>query len=580
MQISTVRIKNFRNLANVEFAIGPSAIFVGENRSGKSNLIHALRLVLDPSLSHRDLQLRREDFWDGLSDGTEDWDPMDKREEISIAVDITGFEDDPVMVTALANCLVQDDPPRARITYRFSAVEQLDDDGNIVRESRPIYDGQLFGGDSDETTIPRALRRYLHLEYLGALRDVESDIRNWRDSPLRELLEAAASAVPEEDLVAVGKAMKDANDELNSLEQIRELGESISARLEEMVGPAQAISTELAVAPEDPLRLIRSMRIFVDGDAKRALSSASLGALNVLYLALLELGLTVKLSDAEYAHVLMAIEEPEAHLHPHLQRLIFARLLENLKEQRTVIVTTQSPHIASVSNPRSLVVLRTESGQTRVAAAASADLSDSEWDDVRRYLDATRAELVFARRVLLVEGFAEQVMMPALASAAGLNLDKLGISVCAIHGTHFESYVKFCDALAIPWAVVTDGDAVDPKTGLRDGDKRAATILDSTGRNGDPAGQGVFVGGETFEYDLINDVDSNVATCFRVLRDLCAAPSRAKIDGWGTAIPAYSDFLGMINNAGGKGRYAQRLSTFEVHPPSHVRLALEYLAEK
>lgn len=66
---------------------------------------------------------------------------------------------------------------------------------------------------------------------------------------------------------------------------------------------------------------------------------------------------------------------------------------------------------------------------------------------IARYLDATRAELVFARRVLLVEGFAEQVLVPRLAQTIGFDLDKLGISVCAIHGTHFSSYVKFCEAL-------------------------------------------------------------------------------------------------------------------------------------
>ncbi|GJF03798.1 ATP-dependent nuclease [Pseudonocardia sp. D17] len=580
MQISKVRIRNFRNLANVEFAIGQSAIFVGENRSGKSNLIHALRLVLDPSLSYRDLQLRREDFWDGLSDGTDAWDPLDARQEISVSVDISGFQHDPIMVTSLADCLVEEDPPLARITYRFAPVEQIDDDGNIVTGARPVYEGQIFGGDSDEVTILRALRRYLHLEYLGALRDVESDIRNWRDSPLRQLLEAAASAVPDEDLAAVGEAMKTANDELNALQQIKDLGEEISERLEDMVGPAQALTTELAVAPDDPLRLIRNMRIFVDGDAKRVLSSASLGALNVLYLALLELGLSVKLTDAEYAHVLLAIEEPEAHLHPHLQRLIFARLLENLKERRTVIVTTQSPHIASVADPRALVVLRNEGGETRAASAVSAQLSEDEWDDVRRYLDATRAELVFAKKVLLVEGFAEQVMMPTLAASLGLNLDKLGISVCAIHGTHFESYVKFCDALELPWVVVTDGDTIDQKTGLSEGDKRAAAILDCIGRSGNPAENGAFVGGVTFEYDLIADIEENVAVCYEALRGLCAKPSQAKIDSWGTAATGSDDFLKMIKNAGGKGRYAQRLSVSAVKPPHHVQRALEYLAGK
>jgi putative ATP-dependent endonuclease of the OLD family len=89
--------------------------------------------------------------------------------------------------------------------------------------------------------------------------------------------------------------MKAANDRLNELEVIRQLSESINTRLTDMVGGAQAPETELAAAPDDPLRLIRGMRLYIDGDAHRSLGSASLGTLNVLYLALLELGLATRM---------------------------------------------------------------------------------------------------------------------------------------------------------------------------------------------------------------------------------------------------------------------------------------------
>ncbi|MDA3646634.1 AAA family ATPase [Saccharopolyspora indica] len=565
MRIDRLRVNNFRNLADLDLRLEPSAVIVGENRSGKSNLVHALRLVLDPALSKFDRYLGRSDFWDGLSDGSDDWDPMASGEVIEISVEIVDFEDDAKLMVALSDALVQESEARARLTYRFAPMDTGTDTGPVK------YRPTIFGGDNEDQLISSDLRGYLYMAFLHALRDAETDLASWHRSPLRTLLEAAAKSIEESDLGVVREAMKEANAKINDLSEIKNVGADIAARVLEIVGDNQALETELAVAPDDPLRLIRNMKLYVDGSAHRHLGSTSLGTLNVLYLALLELGLEQRLRDADIAHVVMAIEEPEAHLHPHMQRLVFKRLLTEAPQTRTALVTTQSPHIASVASPRSLVLLRTVNGQTAAAAAHQADLSPQEWDDLARYLDATRAELVFARRVLLVEGYAEQVLVPQLARSCGMDLDKLGITVCSVSGTHFGTYVAFCEALEIPWAVLTDGDGGA-------GANRAANLVQRIRKSGPPADHGIFVGGTTFEHDVVLADSANVGPFFDTLRELGSASVADAINGWGGSAPSCDELISVIGKVGGKGRFAQRVALHKLVPAAHVRDALEYLA--
>src|SRR5687767_13506069 len=86
MQITRIQIENFRNFKSLDVAIGPHAVIVGENKVGKSNLLFALRLILDPSLPDSARQLRFEDFWDGLPR------PIGKDDRILVSVDLGDWE--------------------------------------------------------------------------------------------------------------------------------------------------------------------------------------------------------------------------------------------------------------------------------------------------------------------------------------------------------------------------------------------------------------------------------------------------------------------------------------------------------
>ena len=132
------------------------------------------------------------------------------------------------------------------------------------------------------------------------------------------------------------------------------------------------------------------------------------------------------------------------------------------KPPLTTILTTHSPHIASVTPIRSIVLLRHDVEEEATAAVSTATIPLTEEDeaDLQRYIDVTRGEIFFARGVVLVEGDAERFLIPAFADALNIPLDVLGITICSVGGTNFTPYVKLLrpQALAIPHVILTDRD--------------------------------------------------------------------------------------------------------------------------
>jgi putative ATP-dependent endonuclease of OLD family len=498
----------------------------------------------------------------------------------------------------------------ARLTYEFGPKEDLE--GEPTKEAD--YEYRLYGGNNRDNRIDSGIRRRLPIVVLPALRDVEDSLASWRRSPLRPLLDAAVADIDRQHLIDLATQYHELARVLSGTPEIAELGTRISYRLEHMVGDVFAFPVHLGFAPPDPDRLIRSVRLLVD-EQQRGVGEASLGSANLLFLTLKQLELDLSVQQKRHDHTFLGIEEPEAHLHPHVQRLVYKSVLQprrhmpqapgenepanGVEASTTLLLTTHSPHIVSVAPVRSLVLIKKAEGASIAASTANLQLDDDEVSDLERYLDVTRGEVLFARGVILVEGEAETYLIPAFARSLGYDLDQLGITVSSVAGTHFLPYVKLLgpQGLDLPVAVITDADPMP--NGSKLGYNRVRKLMreimrlqqprpkildvDAPGFVASAAEFGMFLNKHTLEVDLFNE--GHHIEMMEVLSDLTkVGKCRTRATKWSHE-PEMMDPARLLKDIEkiGKGRFSQRLASElnpDIAPPDYIVGAFEYLAEQ
>lgn len=449
MHVARIVIKNFRTFQRLDVNVeNDLCCIIGENNTGKTAILRAIQICLDISLPSTLRSLLREDINGNVDIAT----PT----QVLIGVELTGFEgivNGEALVSAWKT-----GADRARIFYRFrpkpGVREQLTS-GTIQPGSLTLddYAWDIRGGGNpaidlldlewNEDGVGEAVR-FADLQsflviHLPALRDVEGDLRNPRQSPLIKLVESFE--IPKEEQEELIQILDEANNLIAKSKTISDVAQAINSRFKDVSGPAFEMGAKLGLSAATFRAILRNLKLILSDTSLQEFEPGrnGLGMNNILYISILIEYLKRRIAGGNSSGQLILIEEPEAHLHPQLQYSLISAL--NSIGVQTVL-TSHSTHVTS-QVPLKTIVSLTKRGDASIAAgnlALNAKLTSDEISDLERYLDSTKSSLLYARKVMLVEGAAELFLIPALIeSVHKVKLERVGISLTAIRRAHRAS---------------------------------------------------------------------------------------------------------------------------------------------
>lgn len=653
--ISKVTIKNFRNFKNVSVDLLRQHLLIGENNIGKSNFIKAIQLILDPSLSEEERYLKESDFNESILH------PMDRGEIIEISIEIQNYEKNNKLLAMLSDACISTKPNTIKLTYRY--FPEVKDNG------KQEYEYIIFQGNNEHLPFGYKERKYLNVKVIPALRDTEKEIRNIRKSPINTLLKNYQFDLNELNLIT--EELKKVSSTILDLEEVRHLLNIVNSKFNKIVSSKIDLPASFSLTDVPSEKLLNSLKIVL-GEKQRGLSDTSLGINNLLYITLLllsvedntvpyillnETKLTLdkeensdiiekcytedtkgkflikdEISSEDFKQLynfmdsyyqnkgfhgftILIVEEPEAHLHPTLQRTIYKEIFSR---GTPILFTTHSPHIASIAPIQSIVHFSNKGSSTTINSTANIKFSDRESDDLQRYIDVNRGDIYFGKGVILVEGIAEEYLVPKFGEALGYDFDKRGIICCNINSTNFLPYYKFLKELGIPTAIITDGDfyylSSTEKKEFHEMDfkysevllkgyeglERMKSLLVSLGKFKDEAfpeksdeirsllnEEGIFVGNNTLETDIFKQAqtktqDEVIISIFNELTEGKGSHKRnfeqnfkkMEFDKCLAAIEGSTSKIG-------KGRFAQTLSVSvnKKMIPNYINEAVKYIVE-
>lgn len=262
--------------------------------------------------------------------------------------------------------------------------------------------------------------------------------------------------------IPISEKIQKLNQTIEELDKVKEVRNDIKSTLLDTTGVTytpKALSIKSGI-PDEAEKMLQSLKLYIgetSEDFEGGIHELSLGGANLLFLTLKLLEFKYQRAKETLANFLI-IEEPEAHIHNHIQKTLFDRIdYPNTQ----IIYSTHSTQISKVSNVKKMNILSRKGVSTEVYQP-SHNLKDKNITQIQRYLDVVRSNLLFAKGIILVEGDAEEIVIPILVKQVfGISLDELGISLINIGSTGFQNVAQLFhdDRIQRKCAIITDLDA-------------------------------------------------------------------------------------------------------------------------
>ena len=408
---------------------------IGANDVGKTNLIYALRLLLDRSFSDYDYELTESDFF-----------AYEETREIVIRAYFENITED---------CIL------ARLPGKIS------DEGKLVLQYTAAIDNgkveyQFYCGKSDSEGDLKEIdspfyRKYLNLKYISSRREFWSYINKTKKELLMQAKGNRSTDIIEADdtlYSEIEQKLQEVDSKIPQLSYVKNATEQLNKELDKLSIHNREQQIVFDTASTDVDRVIQNVSMTSKyGDKKLIIGGE--GRINQIYLSLW--ASQNQLTEFSNEVSIICIEEPEAYLHPHQQREVATYLGRILQGQ--VILSSHSPYIVSEFSPNSIIRLyKQNTHDTSVASDGCSKVIGEGIEDFGYRMSVIPAEAFFSDCVILVEGPSEMVFYKTLAKQIGIELDRLNISVLSVDGVSFPTYMKILNAMQIYWISRTDND--------------------------------------------------------------------------------------------------------------------------